>query len=552
MKHGFMSKMKTVSIKQKGEIQLKKQFSKIICFSLAVALMATMAAGCGKKGSSNADNETSSKSEQAVEIKIPVYERGIQGEPAANDNFWTRWIQQKALEDINVKVTYVPIPRQQDVDKFNMLLAAKEAPDIIFSYDYPVISAFYTRGALQEIPKDVLDKNGPNLKKYLGEETLKYGEIDGKQYLIPARRPQSYSYMTLIRQDWLEKLNLPMPTNLDEYYNVLKAFKEKDPSGLGSNNIIPLTFSLKNATDAVANYGFRSDDISEEEHAMYSDVLLPSLSWEPTKEMLRFNNKLYNEGLISQEFALDKDGKKAEADFMNGKAGIYGGDIAKSPPIIQTLMQNVPTAKLKVLPPQPAPGTTAKGREYWPFGMLSGINKECKHVDAVIKFIDWMSREDILFTLQKGIEGKNYTLKDGEVVLNNDFTGEEKLLNGTNKDLWCLVTESEDLGDEMKNLEAEAKLRAPEGFEYLFTENYEQTKKIKGIQDFLFDRPVESVNKYRKTLLSKYEEAAVKLIMCKPSEFDALYETFKTEYLNSGYQEILDEKKQIYNEMKKK
>lgn len=42
-----------------------------------------------------------------------------------------------------------------------------------------------------------------------------------------------------IYKPWLEKLNLSEPKTLDEFYNVLKAFKEKDPNGNGLADEIP-------------------------------------------------------------------------------------------------------------------------------------------------------------------------------------------------------------------------------------------------------------------------------------------------------------------------
>ena len=41
-----------------------------------------------------------------------------------------------------------------------------------------------------------------------------------------------------IRQDWLDKLGLSMPTTVDEWYNVLKAFRA-DPNGNGKADEIP-------------------------------------------------------------------------------------------------------------------------------------------------------------------------------------------------------------------------------------------------------------------------------------------------------------------------
>lgn len=534
---------------------------KVTSILLATVLLFSALAGCGEnedKKAENSNNTTQAEklSGPTVEIKIPVYERGNQGQPPAENNFWTKWIADKALKDINVKVTYIPIPRTDDLAKFNMLLAANEAPDIIFSFDYPVMTSFYGRGVLQEIPKDLLKKTAPNFVKYVGEDTLKYGEVNGKQMYLTAKRPLSYTpYSSIIRQDWLDKVGMKNPTSTDEFFAVLKAFKEKDPGGLGSNNVIPFAMSLKGAKSPVQNYGFRPYPLDEEQLALYSDVQLAALTWEPEKERLQFLNKLYNEGLVSAEWALDKDNKKAEADFMSGKSGVFSfatGPMAANPPIVQTVVKNVPAAKFAVLDfgSLVKPGNENTGRDYWPFGMLSGINKNCKNVDAVLKFFDWMSNPDILNTLQNGIEGKNYTLKDGIPIPVADFTGEESLLNGTGKDIWCLVAEGKDTGDPLENLKVETAQRAPAGFEYLWQQNYEQMAKQKRYPDYIFNKPVTSTTKYVKTLDSKWEEVLAKVIMAKPQDFENVYAQCCKEYLDAGYQEIINEKKQLYEEMK--
>ena len=43
-----------------------------------------------------------------------------------------------------------------------------------------------------------------------------------------------------IRQDWLDKLGLAVPTTVDELHDVLLAFKNNDPNGNGKADEIPL------------------------------------------------------------------------------------------------------------------------------------------------------------------------------------------------------------------------------------------------------------------------------------------------------------------------
>ena len=53
---------------------------------------------------------------------------------------------------------------------------------------------------------------------------------------------------------------------------------------------------------------------------------------------------------------------------------------------------------------------------------------------------------------------------------------------------------------------------------------------------------IESESEYSASLLSLYQEYYAKLVKCDPAEFDALYAQFSQEFLDAGYQEILDER----------
>ncbi|MCB2340493.1 extracellular solute-binding protein [Clostridium estertheticum] len=536
---------------------MNKKLLKIVSVAMLTTVIVSSLAGCGSSKESADSTSDSSVAVDApykkqVEIKIPIYDRGIQGQAPVDNNHWTKYVNDTFGKKYNVKVTYVTIPRTTDVDKFNMLLASGDAPDIIFSYDYTTASSFYTRGAFQEVTKAKLDKYAPNLEKTLGADVLKYGAFDGKQMLIPAKRPLVGGISSVIRQDWLDKLGMKVPTNRDEYYAVLKAFKEKDPGKVGANNVIPQGLSSMSAAGSGnINYAFRPANVSAEEFAMYSDVVIPSLSWKPTEDTLKWDNKLFNEGLISPEFVLDKDGTKLQADISNGKVGVFLMPL-KTPPVLQTLVKNVPTAKFTVLPATallPA-GQAPQGFAYAPYGMLSGINKKCEHPDAVLKYMDWMSKSENLFVLQNGVAGKNYNLKGGLPVEVANYAGEDKLNFSSNKDMWALVTEQKEFGSLDKNLKMDAIAKGAPGFEKLYIDGYKETL-IGAKSNFMFNKPVTSLTKNSKTLGSKWEEASAKIVMGKVSEFDALYAKYSKDYLTSGYQEIINERKSIYEGMKK-
>lgn len=46
--------------------------------------------------------------------------------------------------------------------------------------------------------------------------------------------------------------------------------------------------------------------------------------WDRLKAATEFKKKLFDEGIIDKDFLTDKNGKKAQQDFVQGKTGIYG------------------------------------------------------------------------------------------------------------------------------------------------------------------------------------------------------------------------------------
>lgn len=125
---------------------------------------------------------------------------------------------------------------------------------------------------------------------------------------------QSYFPNTLdmmaINQKWLDRLELSMPTTTEEFYEVLKAFKEKDPNGNGLQDEIPLInmhqMGNTNISEAWVFPCFGVyDNTSYSEltyHLMMQDgKTLFTPAQEGYKEALRYLNRLYSEGLLDQE-----------------------------------------------------------------------------------------------------------------------------------------------------------------------------------------------------------------------------------------------------------
>src|SRR5690606_9647447 len=79
---------------------------------------------------------------------------------------------------------------------------------------------------------DIIEKNAPNLKKYLDEHPEIRKEIStdsGTIYTFPAigAGNSNVSSGFVLRKDWLKELGLEAPETIEEWTTVLRAFKEK-------------------------------------------------------------------------------------------------------------------------------------------------------------------------------------------------------------------------------------------------------------------------------------------------------------------------------------
>lgn len=129
--------------------------------------------------------------------------------------------------------------------KKQAMFTAGEIPDMILKGVY--LNDMATYGSLFEDLTDDIDKM-PNVKKMFDDDPdvkRSVTMLDGKIQVLPSDKkgywPKTVSRMYINKQ-WLDKLGLSVPTNWDELYNVLKAFKTQDPNGNGQADEIPMDF----------------------------------------------------------------------------------------------------------------------------------------------------------------------------------------------------------------------------------------------------------------------------------------------------------------------
>jgi len=503
-------------------------------------------AGAGASGSASAPAGTQ------VTLKVELFDRGNTPQPyTITDSYLTKYIQDHFGTPNNIKMEFVPVPRSEEVNKLNVLMASGgDVPDIVFTYDSPTFFRYAEQGGLTEL-SDLIDQYGPNLKQFLGEDTLNYGQLDGKQYAIPGKRSILGKYSSFIRKDWLDKLGMTEPATTDELYAALKAFKEKDPGGTGGK-VIPFGMTIAPAQVDPLIWSFIQPTTEEQKYTLTQKLgsndyptLLPGF-----KDAMKFLNKLYNEGLISKDFGLDEDKKQLTQDVQNGLVGFFTEDYPNpyyADGMYANLLKNVPEAKLDAIDPF----TDSEGKHSKPAydsnAMYIMIPKSSKRAAEAVKYLDWMSQTDNMVALQNGVEGENYTLKDGIPVVNEDASQDVQNRIYNYGDI-AILANGKFAGDDEKNKQAFVA-----GFPAQFQADVRKALDISVTDTFKpisFGHPIEAESKYGTVLKDKYDQIIVKSTMAKPADFESVYEAALKDYMVSGGQAILDERTQAYQEMK--
>lgn len=549
---------------------MRKQTKRAAAIVMAAAMTTTLLAGCGGSGSSaaaseSAESTTSEASSEAstgeaaasgsytdysagfperVTIQIPVYDRGFENWNVA-DNYYTQWVQQEFGEKYNVDVEYVAISRSNEVTDYMQMIAAGTAPDIIMHYDMPQAVSYYDEGAIQDIDYDELAFYAPTYWAKMQETIETYGTIDDHQAFIFAERdPYYYNWVTLIRKDWCDQVGMEVPTTWEELQEVLAAWQE---AGLGTYNheLIIGSFTYF--------YPWIEEGTTDEELALYLDLNVAPFTWSATENYLRAFNEMYNAGTLDPNFYLTTDDAMEKGKFVSGECGTYSFYMSNGTDVFTSLLANDPDAEVAILNSTPsivAEGYTPYYYEYPSYGMIMGINSQSTDEEraAVYMFLEWLSQPENLTYMQYGVEGETYTVgEDGINTLVADYTGEAALSQNQNKDYWCLVVESITYGDEEMDLTANKSLLAPAGYEDLIQQSYDMCKANEdaGLISPIFTSVVESSADYTADLKALWQEAYVACITAAPEDFDATYEEYCQEYLDAGYQDILDEKQEL-------
>lgn len=533
---------------------MKKNLRKVFAVSMAGA----MVAGCIPAMAEEASTTNWEPFAETVNLRIPVYDRGAEGVPDVSNNYWTQWVQENFGDVYNVSVEFVPITRTDVMTSYALLAADQNLPTILMEYDYPKVAQWADDGYLTTFDMEAFKEIAPTYYASMEEGgRLLYSQLGGETYFCLAERPYyntAYTFQTFVRMDWLREVGYDhVPATRAEYLDAMTKIME---AGISEH---PGGGAMLTGVGSDLNHSYRTYPTDEAEWAMYGDYNIPSLGWEPNYNLLKRANEDYNLGITDPEYYII-DTETAKANFVNGKSYSYAGYIATDVDFLTAFYEQNPDGELAIAPMSDVVDTGEDGittypawRADNPFGMIVGFSSTATEdeLKAAWMYMEWASQEDVLFTYQWGIEGENFNYDEetGLPVSVVDYSGDYKQGYSNSKDYWCIVTESKNAGTIEEIIEANTPQNLPQNFTQDIIDYYYARVELAeqyGLSDCQFSVVLDSQSEYQQTLGELYKEYRDSLTMCSPDEFDALYEQYAAEYLDQGYQEVIDDRLEAY------
>lgn len=415
-----------------------KKKNKWLAMALAATMTAGMLAGCGsapaapaeakKEESAPQEKEEAApqKAEQTetqtepIEVSIAIWgaEEGLAG--GENDAVLKTLEEKTGVKLVAQNVTW------DDADQKIQLWATNgQLPDI-FCGDFVSKSFFNNwveQGVIRALPEDL--GAYPNLQEYLKMERAVSSKKNGKYYMIPRQTYGDISYSVqdrnvVYRWDLAQKAGVEKePETYEEFRDMIKKIIEADPEG---KNISGMTQAL---SGLLGGFIFPYGGILDKKWVEKDGQFMPGYFAGDMKAAMQLARDMYQEGTIEKDIALAKldtskekflQGQNAAMVFAgSGPAWLYE-QIGKDYEALygRPFLDDIKIAKLY-------PG--ADGNKYYFVDTESwsetyfSANVDDAKMDAICRLFDYLYSDEGRRLVFCGIEGEDYDLTDGKVVM---------------------------------------------------------------------------------------------------------------------------------------
>ena len=357
--------------------------------------------------------ETSEEEQEETEESQTLFEETFEFDvlsgihpPATEENM----VQDLIEELTNTKINYTMVAASGFMDKASVMLASGELPDMVyFIWQSIVPSEWIEQGAA--IPLDeLINEYGPNIAEvYNRDDIIPYVKhSDGMIYSVNNYCSFTYSTSVMIRYDWLSDLGLEAPKTVEEWTDVLTAFRDGDPDGNGIDDTVPWT---SNNTQWFNAYGITG---------LYTPVdgELVMRYFHPNYEDALMNLKnLYAEKLIDQEYIMrQSDYTSLDELISTNKAGACTRTGNEATRTTNLLRETDPDGVMGYIEPIEGPGGQWM-QARTPINSAAIITAQAEEPEKLVQYLNWLWSDEGIIVTNYGVEGVTYEMVDGEPVL---------------------------------------------------------------------------------------------------------------------------------------
>ncbi len=235
-----------------------------------------------------------------------------------DNNAYTKWLEEQT--GVDIEFVFFSSDSTERTTQLNLMVASstEKLPDILVGMELKATlrNELGEDGYLLDLTEyfdkyaywywemyDMLDPVAQNTVFAQAKDPL-----NGALYVMPGcadtAANDSVQCQPAINKVWLEKLNLQMPTTVDELYDVLVAFRDQDPNGNGINDEVPMVGSNSVGYCDVVEFIINAFVYLNDKYfynVTDGKIWLPHLTDE-YRQALIYLNKLYSEGLLSPLF----------------------------------------------------------------------------------------------------------------------------------------------------------------------------------------------------------------------------------------------------------
>ncbi|HCL01141.1 MAG TPA: ABC transporter substrate-binding protein [Lachnoclostridium phytofermentans] len=417
---------------------------KMVTLLLILTMVVSSLAACGKKngstetGTKDPVNEATSgakEPEKQEPTKEPEKQEPVKIKIFYSDNatlpFKEDWLVVKEAEKrFNVDFDFEVIPIADYQTKVSLTLnTGNNAPDVIlYQSTQGENASLALNGAL--VPISDYSDYTPNFNARVEEFGLTgamnlLNLADGKRYYMPGLFDVPfYDGGLILREDFLEAEGLAVPKTFDDLYNILKAYKAKNPDSYpltilaGPRVLYRMTmpsFGVSLGKNGAGGSNTLSWDYEKGEY--FEGAISDGY-----KQYISYLAKLYAEGLLDPEMADPIDGDKWSQKMASGKAmATYAyydqiGGVTASSEIAGFKLQMYPSLEGPAGAHHQQKNRTGSGI------MFPAATAQRKDFERVVRTIDevFFSEEGAkLWCL--GVEGVTYTEENGKIKYSDEL-----------------------------------------------------------------------------------------------------------------------------------